>query len=85
MLGHTSIKVTERYAHFAPGALRSVANATRPVVHPLSTADPADLSKYSELLSGADGTRIRATITSSQGIAGQMRDHRPRRGADCHR
>jgi integrase len=59
MLGHTSIKVTERYAHFAPGALRSVANATRPVVHPLSTAIPADLSKYSELLSGADGTRTR--------------------------
>ena len=33
MLGHTSIKVTERYAHFAPGALRNVATATRPTVH----------------------------------------------------
>ena len=42
MLGHTSIKVTERYAHFAPGALRNVANATHPVVHQLSTADPGD-------------------------------------------
>ncbi|SRR6266542_3179531 len=59
MLGHTSIKVTERYAHFAPGALRSIADATRPVVHPLSTADPAMLAKYSERLSGADGTRTR--------------------------
>jgi site-specific recombinase XerD len=35
MLGHTSIKVTERYTHFAPGALRNVANATRPTVHGL--------------------------------------------------
>jgi hypothetical protein len=59
MLGPTSIKVTERYTHFAPGALRNVVNATRPTVQQLSTAIPADLSKYSELLSGADATRIR--------------------------